>query len=162
MFDVPLIINGEHVHTPSEMQFNVIHSESGKTAWTASGADVELTKKAIESSAAAFQSWRKTTVSERRALFQKALELIRQREDEIIKIMMGETSCSEAWAKMNMIMGTGAMEEISGRASMAFEGTIPASENNGMFSQCLASDLLCVAQTCTNNILFCVKSIYTT
>lgn len=73
---VPLIIDGKDVVLQDEQSIFVSNPDSGRHPQSkAQGATPELCKRALESSAAAFPKWRKTSVRQRQALFQRAVEV---------------------------------------------------------------------------------------
>jgi acyl-CoA reductase-like NAD-dependent aldehyde dehydrogenase len=70
---VPLIIHGEDIlcHNEPTKVFlpNPDIPENGNERWLAQGATVKTCIDTVESCAKAFQSWRQTSLDERRALF---------------------------------------------------------------------------------------------
>jgi hypothetical protein len=70
---VPLIIHGQDIlcHNEPTKVFlpNPDMPKNGDGRWLAQGAIVETCIEAVESCAKAFQSWRQTSLDERRALF---------------------------------------------------------------------------------------------
>jgi acyl-CoA reductase-like NAD-dependent aldehyde dehydrogenase len=126
--DVPLWIDNAPEHTPHK--FEVKNSTSQEVLWTASGADVEVANKAVESASKAFVSWSRSHPTERRRILLRAAELFRSREQEIIDVMVQETNCTREWAKgINMTQGVRFLEEIASLVTSAAVGSIPPTES---------------------------------
>jgi acyl-CoA reductase-like NAD-dependent aldehyde dehydrogenase len=86
---VPMWIDNEPVQ--SDIKFTVTNQANGETL-EAYGATPEIVKRAVDSSHRAFRSWRRTSPWERRELFSKAAQLLRERKDEAASILRVGTS----------------------------------------------------------------------
>ncbi|EXJ70949.1 uncharacterized protein A1O5_05941 [Cladophialophora psammophila CBS 110553] len=127
MNNVPLWIDNKSVQ--SKTTFSVINSTTQKEVWTASAADVEIAREAVDSASRTFQLWAHTHPTERRRIFFKAAELFRSRRDEIIETMVQETNCSREWAAgINMHMGVEFLEELASLATTCSMGWLPTTE----------------------------------
>ncbi|KIW94815.1 uncharacterized protein Z519_04793 [Cladophialophora bantiana CBS 173.52] len=131
MNNVPLWIDNKPVQ--SKTTFSVTNSTSQKEVWTASAADVEISREAVDSASSAFQLWAHTHPTERRRIFFKAAELFRSRRDEIVETMVQETSCSSEWASgINMRMGVEFLEELASLATTCSMGWLPTTETESL------------------------------
>ena len=52
---------------------------------------------AVESAAKAFKTWKNTGAVERRAIFNKAAQLLQERKDEFVKLTVEETTGNPFW-----------------------------------------------------------------
>lgn len=128
--NVPLWIDNQPVQ--SRTMFNVINSSSKKVVWTASAADADIAREAVDSAAKAFPTWAHTHPTERRRIFFKAAELFRARRDEIIDTIVQETNCSRQWAAgINMHLGVEFLEELGSAATTCTMGWLPTTESQG-------------------------------
>ncbi|KAJ9645509.1 hypothetical protein H2204_001089 [Knufia peltigerae] len=126
--DVPLWIDNHPVTTSNK--FEVRNSTTQKVVWTASGADVDLAKKAVDSASKAFPAWAQTHPTERRRILFKAAEIFRLRKDEIIDVMVQETNCTREWATgINLNFGTALLEELGCMATSCATGSLPTTES---------------------------------
>ncbi|CAM1506335.1 Fc.00g059760.m01.CDS01 [Cosmosporella sp. VM-42] len=98
---VPLIINGQDVADEESTVFVPNpggHVSEGK----AQGASIEHCKRALESSANAFPSWRRTKRRERMQLFYKLAQLLDDRRTQLRSVIQEELQCPEAVAEGNI------------------------------------------------------------
>jgi acyl-CoA reductase-like NAD-dependent aldehyde dehydrogenase len=127
---IPLLINGEEVS--SDITFDIVNPGSGEVVFKANGANAEFAKKAVDAAQAAFPAWSKTKPLERRKLFMKAAQLVRERGDEITKIQQQETSVDAGFAGgFQLNVSAGMLEECAARVS-TIEGSVPEPDEEGM------------------------------
>jgi acyl-CoA reductase-like NAD-dependent aldehyde dehydrogenase len=127
---IPLLINGEELTT--DITFDVVNPGSGEVVFKAYGASRKHAVAAIEAAEKAFPSWSKTKPNERRKLFFKAAELLQQRQDEVTKIQMEETSVGKGFAgDFQGNVSVGLLRECGSRVS-TIEGSIPEPDEEGM------------------------------
>lgn len=119
---VPLFIDGEEYH-PRET-FDVVSPATGKVVHRCGSASAGDATNAVNSAAAAFKSWRKTTPSQRRDIFLKAAEGMAKRKDELSQYMVDETGCATAWGEFNVNLTVDFIKDVAGRIA-TIEGTIP-------------------------------------
>jgi acyl-CoA reductase-like NAD-dependent aldehyde dehydrogenase len=129
MKTVPLLINGEEV--TSDITFDVVNPGSGETVFKAYGANPKLAIAAIEAAEKAFPAWSRTKPNERRALFFKAAQLLEERQEEVTKIQMDETSVDKGFAGgFQTAVSIGMLRECGSRVS-TIEGSIPEPDEEG-------------------------------
>lgn len=87
---VPLWINGTQRVTKTT--FDVISPVHQQVLWKASAADEEDVRDAIASSTAAFETWRWTKPQERREIFLRAYQLLKELRDESREYSSTETA----------------------------------------------------------------------
>jgi acyl-CoA reductase-like NAD-dependent aldehyde dehydrogenase len=127
---IPLLINGKEVST--DTTFDVVNPSSGETVFKANGANAKLAKEAVDAAQKAFPAWSRTKPNERRALFFKAVQLLEQRQDEVTKIQMEETSMDKSLAGGFLsALSIGMLRECGSRTS-SIEGSIPEPDEEGI------------------------------
>jgi acyl-CoA reductase-like NAD-dependent aldehyde dehydrogenase len=126
---IPLLINGEEVTTGTT--FDVVNPSTGETVFTAYGASAADAKAAVDAAAKAFPSWSKTKPNERRALFLKAAQLMRERVAEVTQLQVDETSVDKGFAGgFQGGVSVGMLEECGARTS-SIEGAVPETDEAG-------------------------------
>lgn len=127
---VPLLINGEDIS--SDITFEVVNPTSGDVVFKANGADPKFAKAAVDAAQNAFPTWSRTKPNHRRALFFKAAQLLEERQDEVTKIQMEETSASNPFAgRFQVALSAGLLRECGSRTS-SIEGSIPELDEEGI------------------------------
>jgi len=127
---IPLLINGEEI--PSDITFDVVNPASGEVVFRANGANSKLTEAAVDAAQNAFPAWSRTKPNHRRALFFKAAQLLDERQDEVVKIQMDETSVDPGFAGgFQVAMSIGMLQECGSRTS-SIEGAIPEPDEEGI------------------------------
>ncbi|KAJ5270833.1 hypothetical protein N7505_006591 [Penicillium chrysogenum] len=86
---VPLWLNGAQRVTKTT--FDVVSPVSHQVLWKASAADEGDVEDAIASAATAFETWRWTKPQERREIFLRAYELLKERRDQSMAYSTAET-----------------------------------------------------------------------
>ncbi|KAF2186269.1 aldehyde dehydrogenase [Zopfia rhizophila CBS 207.26] len=124
---VPLWINGQALPTDSSTSFPVIKSVSGDTVHNAQSASAEQAISAAESAKAAFKTWKNAAHTVRRELILRVAAHYEKNAGTLVKYQMEETSCDEAWARMNVDLATRYLKEIAACIS-SVTGVIPQIE----------------------------------
>jgi acyl-CoA reductase-like NAD-dependent aldehyde dehydrogenase len=122
LFTTPLIINGKE-HRPSKA-FDVIAPATGKIVHKCASAGVDDAAQAVDAAAEAFTSWRKTTPLQRRDIFLKAADVMRNRRAELQQYMADETGGTEGWCNHNINAAINFILDIAGRIA-TLQGTVP-------------------------------------
>lgn len=125
---IPNIIDNYFVYSKSEI--DVIDPRTGQRIEQACGASRQDAEDAVNAAAQAFIQWSKTHPAERRKVFLKAAETIRDRQDELKSYMKKETGASEDFADFNIKATIDQVADVAGRISTALEGSFPVVEDN--------------------------------
>jgi acyl-CoA reductase-like NAD-dependent aldehyde dehydrogenase len=125
---IPLWINGEPATSSPPVTFPVHSAAQHKDVYLAQAADPPTAKRAVDAAWAAFQGWKKTGHSYRRDLLLGIASIYRRRAEELVQIQIEETSAQEEWARMNVQLAIGILEEVAGRIS-GISGEIPQMAN---------------------------------
>lgn len=131
---VPNIINNKAVPLPESQNFPVVQATTGDTIHFAQSATVDVGVQAVEAAAAAFTSWKRTPVAERRALLNRAADIMETKVAEAQRREVPETSCDERWPGFDATVAASFIRETAAHAAVAVEGSIPSVERNGYTS----------------------------
>jgi len=126
---VPLLINGKEVQT--ETTFSVESPGEGKTLWQSSSCSVQNATDAVNAAQAAFPAWSSTKPSQRRAIFNKAADLIDERADELRDYHVRETGAVKMFADFNVNTMAEMLRDLGGRIAGAMVGSIPTCGQDG-------------------------------
>jgi acyl-CoA reductase-like NAD-dependent aldehyde dehydrogenase len=123
---VELLIDGEGRPAASGKVFerrNPVTNAVASTAPAASKADVD---RAVASAAAAFPTWSKTGPSERRALLNKAADVLEKMKDEFISSYIEEVGCTIPWAGFNHMFAGKILREAAAMTTQIKGEVIPS------------------------------------
>ena len=116
-------IAGEYLDNASGQTFDVINPATGKLAYRVEIADEKIRDAAITSSQQGFSIWSAMTGLERNRILLKAVELLRQRNDELAKIEVIDTG--KPWQEasvVDVVTGADSIEYFAALA-LSIEGT---------------------------------------
>ncbi len=116
-------IAGEYLDNASGQTFDVINPATGKLAYRVEVADEKIRDAAITSSQQGFRTWSAMTGLERNRILLKAVELLRQRNDELAKIEVIDTG--KPWQEasvVDVVTGADSIEYFAALA-LSIEGT---------------------------------------
>ncbi|MEH6449034.1 MAG: betaine-aldehyde dehydrogenase [Oleispira sp.] len=116
-------INGEHLDNASGETFDVINPGTGLLAYQVEVADEKIRAAAIESSQQGFETWSAMTGFERNRILLKAVELLRERNDELAEIEVIDTG--KPWQEasvVDIVTGADSIEYFAALA-LSIEGT---------------------------------------
>ena len=130
---VPLWIGGAPTTSSRSAKFSVHSAKQKKDVMLAESADEQTAIAAAEAAEKAFKMWRKTTAASRREIIDRTISIIQERQDELKRIQIEETSCSETWAHFNIIYTVNMLKEIAARVTQACSGEVPPMANEDTF-----------------------------
>jgi betaine-aldehyde dehydrogenase len=116
-------INGEYLDNASGETFDVINPGTGLLAYQVEVADEKIRTAAIESSQQGFETWSAMTGFERNRILLKAVELLRDRNDELAKIEVIDTG--KPWQEtsvVDVVTGADSIEYFAALA-LSIEGS---------------------------------------
>jgi len=120
-----LIIDNETRDAREGRTFERRDPLSGDVVSQGAAADVEDAVDAVESAAAAFETWSITGPSERRAILLKAADIIERRTPEFVGTMMSEVGAAPLWAGFNAFLTAQLFREAAGLVTQIQGETIP-------------------------------------
>ena len=104
LLPVPLFIDGKP--TTTSTTFPVADPHGRGVLHEVSGAQVPDAIKAVEAAQRALPAWRATSMMDRRAIFSKAVDIMRRRADELCKLEVRETTSGTGWVGVDIGVGT--------------------------------------------------------
>lgn len=91
---------------------------------------------AANRAAAAFPKWSQTPPSERRAILNRAAEILLERSDELISRICAETGGTRAWGELNCRLGAAILREAAALTTQMAGEVIPA-DRAGSFAMAI-------------------------
>lgn len=125
-----LFIDNNDVAASNGNTFERRNSISNEVVTTAAAATMEDARRAVESAAAAFQSWSKTGPTERRSILLKAADILDAKTPQFIEVMAEEVGASALWAGFNVFLAAGLFREAAGMTTQIQGETIPTDKPN--------------------------------
>lgn len=110
---VPLLIDGKPTTASTSAQFPVFSLEEQRDVYLAESADVDAANRAADASWNTFKTWKKSSGLTRRRILQRYADLLRSREEDLVRVQRLETSVIELWARKNVHLAADLIEEIA-------------------------------------------------
>lgn len=126
MEEAQLIIGGRDVAAASSATFVRHNPISGEEATRAAAATVEDAKAACEAAAAAFPKWSALGPNERRAMLNKAADLLEQRANQFATLVMAETGATAGWGHFNIHLAAGMLREAAAMTTQITGEVVPS------------------------------------
>jgi acyl-CoA reductase-like NAD-dependent aldehyde dehydrogenase len=99
---------------------------TGELVTRARAATVDDVKNVADAAAAAFPAWAAMAPTARRALMNKAADLLEQRAEQFTKIMMAETGAAAGWVMFNIRFAVGMLRESASVTTQVVGETLPS------------------------------------
>ncbi len=126
MRELQQIIGGKSVPALSGKTYERIDPYTGAIASRAPASGVEDAKAAVAAAHAAFPAWSRTGPGERRALLNRAADLLEMKAEEFSRIMIEETGGTALWAGFNTRLAAGVLREAASMTTQIQGEIIPA------------------------------------
>lgn len=136
MLEAALLIDSDLVPATGGQTFERIDPVSRAVSTRASAATVDDANRAANSAARAFPAWSETSPSERRAVLNKAADLVIERSEDFVAAMIAETGSTAAWGEFNCRLAASILREAGAMASQATGEVIPA-DKPGSFAMAI-------------------------
>jgi acyl-CoA reductase-like NAD-dependent aldehyde dehydrogenase len=120
-----LIIDNQAREAREGRTFERRNPLNGDVVSQGAAASVDDAIDAVESASKAFETWRFSGPSERRAIMLKAADIIESRAEEFIPTMMTEVGAAGLWAGFNVFLTAQLFREAAGLATQIQGETIP-------------------------------------
>ncbi len=117
-------VGGQWVSSPRT--FAVLNPATGETVATVADADESVARRAIESAAEAFSSWRQTTAKQRATKLRRWYELILDAEDDLARLMTLEQGKPLNESRGEVKYAASFIEWFAEEAKRVYGDTIPA------------------------------------
>jgi acyl-CoA reductase-like NAD-dependent aldehyde dehydrogenase len=128
MFVARLLINDEALDASDASTFERIDPATGDVATIAPAASLADAMCAANAAAAAFPAWSEIGPSQRRALLNKAADILADRTADFIEAMVGETGATALWARINCDLAIEMLLEAGAMTTQVAGEIIPSSE----------------------------------
>ena len=126
MEDVKLLIAGRDVPAAKSATFDRLNPVSGEVATRAAAASAADAKAAADAAAAAFPKWAALGPSARRALLNKAADLLEARAAQFATILSTETGATGGWGHFNVHLAAGMLREAASMTTQISGEVIPS------------------------------------
>jgi acyl-CoA reductase-like NAD-dependent aldehyde dehydrogenase/ABC-type branched-subunit amino acid transport system ATPase component len=126
MFEVNLLIDNADVKANGAAAFDRLNPLTGEVASRAAAATVEDARRAADAAAAAFPAWAEVGPGARRAMLNKAADLLEARGGEFAPIMGAETGATAMWAGFNCMLAAGMLREAAAMTTQITGEVIPS------------------------------------
>ncbi len=111
-----LLIGGEWSDAGSAATYETLNPYTRDVASVAAAAGREDARRAVEAAANAFPGWAATSLADRRAVLERAAELMIGRQTEIAAIVAEETGGTFGWGMFNVELAAGMLNEAGAQA----------------------------------------------
>ena len=126
MFEIDLLIGGEKIKATGGATYERRDPVTGEIATRAAAASVADAIKAADAAADAFPAWSATGPGQRRALLQKAADLLTAHTPDFIAAMQTETGATAGWAGFNTMLAAGVLTEAAAMTTQISGEVIPS------------------------------------
>lgn len=126
MFDVSLMIGNADANAAGGATFNRLNPMTGEVASRAAAGGVEDAGRAADAAAAAFPAWSEMGPAARRALLNKAADLLEAAGAKFAPIMGAETGATAMWAGFNCMLASGMIREAAAMTTQISGEIIPS------------------------------------
>jgi acyl-CoA reductase-like NAD-dependent aldehyde dehydrogenase len=126
MYKVPLLIGERDANATGGATFDRRDPIRGEVATRAAAATVGDAQAAANAAAAAFPVWSGLPPSERRAILNRAADLLVERTPEFVKAMALETGAAPMWATFNCKLGAAMLREAASLITQITGEVIPS------------------------------------
>ncbi|MBI5108112.1 MAG: aldehyde dehydrogenase family protein [Rhodocyclales bacterium] len=132
MLQAQMIINNQDVPSTSGASFDRLNPISGEVATRYAAGTVDSARAAADAAAAAFAGWAQTGPGVRRALLNKAADLLDQRTPDFITAMAAETGAAAPWAGFNCFLAANMLREAASMTTQVKGEIIPSDKPGAM------------------------------
>jgi len=126
MFDVSLMIGNADAKATGGATFDRLNPMTGEVASRAAAGGVEDARRAADAAAAAFPAWSEMGLAARRALLNKAADLLEAAAAKFAPIMGAETGATAMWAGFNCMLASGMIREAAAMTTQISGEIIPS------------------------------------
>ncbi len=124
--DVQLFIDGEWTKARGGGTIPVVNPATGETIGTVAHAERADLDRALQAAEKGFHTWRKVSAYDRSKLMRKAANILRERADEIARIMTLEQGKPLAESKLETLAGADVIDWFAEEARRTYGRVVPA------------------------------------
>ena len=126
MFVAKLLINDETVDASDASTFECLDPATGDVATVAPAASTSDAARAANAAAAAFPAWSELGPGERRAMLNRAADVLLARSADFVAAMIGETGATALWARINCDLAADILREAASMTTQIAGEIIPS------------------------------------
>jgi acyl-CoA reductase-like NAD-dependent aldehyde dehydrogenase/ABC-type branched-subunit amino acid transport system ATPase component len=126
MFEVDLLINNAEAKAAGGATFDRLNPMTGEIASRAAASGVEDARRAVDAAAAAFPAWSEMAPAGRRALLNRAADLLEAAGPKFAPLMGAETGATAMWAGFNCMLAAGMIREAAAMTTQISGEVIPS------------------------------------
>ena len=126
MYDIGLLIGENDSPAAGGATFDRLNPVTSDLATRAAAAAPADCRAACDAAAAAFPAWSETPPSARRAILNKAADVMNARAAEFVDAMMGEVGATRGWAMFNIMLASGMLREAAAITTQISGEVIPS------------------------------------
>ena len=126
MIAVDLMINNANVKAAGNATFERLNPMTGEVAARAAASSADDAVRAADAAAAAFPAWAEMAPAARRALLNKAADLIEAAGAKFAPVMGAETGSTAMWAGFNCMLASGMVREAAAMTTQIAGEIIPS------------------------------------
>ncbi|MBF7692574.1 betaine-aldehyde dehydrogenase [Acinetobacter pollinis] len=132
----PLYIHGEYVNSTQEKTFETINPATGEVIAHIHSASQEDIEKAVQSAQKGQKNWAAMTAVERSRILRRAVDLLRERNDELAKLETLDTgkAYSET-STVDIVTGTDVLEYYAGLATAIQGEQVPLRDSSFFYTR---------------------------
>lgn len=123
-----LLIDGRETPATSGRTEQDTAPQTGEVFATVAAATPADATRAVDSAAAAFPSWSRTGSFDRRAIFLRAADLLEQRAEQAVKMLVDEVGATRGWGLFNVSLAANILRE-AGASTTGPRGEVLASSS---------------------------------
>ena len=124
--DIGLLIGDQNVGAQGGATFDRKDPVTGETATRAAAAKAADAIAAADAAAAAFPAWSKVGPNARRALLNKAADILQAKAGEFGELLVKETGATKGWGGFNAFLAAGMLREAAAMTTQIMGETIPS------------------------------------
>jgi vanillin dehydrogenase len=123
---IDLMINNADAKAVGNATFDRLNPMTGEVATRAAASTPDDARRAVDAAAAAFPAWSELAPAARRALLNKAADLIEAAGGRFAPVMAGETGSTAMWAGFNCMLASGMIREAAAMVTQISGEIIPS------------------------------------
>ena len=136
MLHAQLFINNQDVASSDGATFDCLNPVNGEVATVAAAASVDSALAAVNAATVAFGAWAAMLPQQRRALLDRAADLIVARSADFSAAMTAETGATAAWGSFNCQLAANIFREAAALVTQ-IQGELPPSSRAGAIEMVL-------------------------
>jgi len=125
---VQFVINNKNTDATGGATFDRHDPVTGDVATTAAAATADDVRRAAQAAAAAFPAWAAMGPGARRALLNKAADIMDAKKDAFIAAMIAETGATGPWGGFNVMFAAGLIREAAAMTTQVGGEVIPSNK----------------------------------